>query len=178
MTAAFAGGALVLGACSTTPGAQPTTTTTTTASSPSSTSTSTAGGSTTTSPTVSNLAVTDAIRSQLLAAGAAAEGAPVAQYNGLVTGLTYYALDRSTNTYWAAARLSPIITPGNQPPTQAEISSQDAGSYLVFSMPQGGAWKAYLAGNTGPNTPCPVTIPAGVLKVWGWAAGSCRPAGV
>ncbi len=46
-------------------------------------------------------------------------------------------------------------------PSQAQISSQDAGSYYVFQQPSGGSWTAYPAGNTGPGTTCPVTVPSG-----------------
>jgi hypothetical protein len=153
-------GALALGACTTTSGTAPTTTA------------STSGQS-----GASNLTVTDAVRSQLLGAGAAYNGVPVSEYSGLASGLTYYAYDSATETYWAGARLSPVLTPADQPPSQAEISAQDAGSYLIFSQPKGGAWKAYAAGNTGQGTPCPVTVPAPVLAVWGWPAAGCRPSG-
>lgn len=133
---------------------------------------------TTTTSAALDLPVTDAIRTQLVSAGAALHDAPVSQYSGLAPGLTYYALDRRTNTYWAAARLVPAPSPDPNSPTQAQIASQDEGSYTVFSQPQGGNWTAYATGNTGPDTPCAVTIPPEVLAVWGWAPGSCRPAGV
>src|SRR3984893_5070661 len=52
-----------------------------------------------------NVAVTDAIRAQLVAAAAGLNSIPVAEYTGLTPGLTYYALDTQTNTYWAGAKL-------------------------------------------------------------------------
>lgn len=125
-----------------------------------------------------NLPVTDQIRSQLVTAGAGLNNIPASEYSGLAPGLTYYALDRTSNRYWAAARLVPAPSSNPSSPTQAQVASQDAGSYYVFSQPSGGAWTVYAAGNTGPATPCPVTVPAPVVAAWGWTAGSCRPAGV
>jgi len=124
-----------------------------------------------------NLPVTDQIRSQLVAAGAAVNDIPTAEYSGLAPGLTYYALDRTTHTYWAGARLVPA--PSNDPssPTRAQVASQDEGSYYVFTQTQSGRWTAYAAGDVGPGTPCPVTVPAAVVAVWGWPSGSCRPSG-
>jgi hypothetical protein len=112
----------------------------------------------------------------LVAAAAGLNSIPVAEYTGLTPGLTYYALDTQTNTYWAGAKLQPAPTP-NPSPSQAQISSQDAGSYYVFRQLRGGQWIAYPAGNTGPGTICPIAVPPAVLAIWGWAAGSCRPSG-
>ena len=122
--------------------------------------------------------VTDQVRSELVAAAAGLQNIPVAQFSGLAPGLTYYGLDKTTGIYWAGARL--VAAPSSDPsnPTQAQVSTQDEGSYYVFQKPSGGPWTAYAAGNTGPGTACPVTIPPGVLQVWGWPAGSCRPNGV
>jgi hypothetical protein len=158
-------------------------------SSPSNSATSTSGSSTTTStggrpstkttnaaPAV-NMPITDQIRSQLVAAGAALNNIPVAQYSGLAPGLTYYAFDTSSHTYWAGARLVPAPSSDPSNPTRAQVASQDDGSYYVFTQPQGGSWTAHAAGNVGPSTPCPVAVPASVLAVWGWPSGSCRPAG-
>ncbi len=153
----------------------PTTTTTPSTSSPTGSSPSTSAAS---SPSARNLPITDSIRAQLVAAGAGLNKIPVAEYTGLAPGLTYYALDEKTNVHWAAARLQPAPTANPSAPSQAQIASQDAGSYYVFQQPPGSAWTAYAAGNTGPNTPCPVTVPPEVLQVWGWPIGSCRPNGV
>lgn len=123
----------------------------------------------------SNAPISDAIRSQLVAAGAVLNSIPVSEYSGLAAGLTYYAIDRTTNTYWAAARLVPVPSPDPAAPTQAQVASQDDGSYYVFSEPRGGSWTAYAVGASGPDSPCPVTPPPQVLEAWGWAMGSCRP---
>jgi len=157
---------LVLAGCSTTTSSQISTS--------SSEPTSNTSGS---SALAANLPATDALRTQLLAAGAGLNSIPVAEFTGLAPGLTYYALDKQTNIYWAGARLQPAPTPNSSPPSQAQISSQDAGSYYVFQQSKGGQWTAYAAGNEGPNTVCPIAIPPAVLSVWGWPAGGCRPSG-
>jgi hypothetical protein len=153
----------------------PSTSTTTSAA----TTTSTVSQSTTTLSTAAavNVPVTDQIRAQLVAAGAALNGIPATQYSGLAPGLTFYAYDKTTSTYWAGARLVPAPVATSAPPSQAQISSQDDGSYYLFTRPSGGTWKVYPAGATGPPNTCPLTVPDAVLQVWGWAAGSCRPAG-
>jgi hypothetical protein len=125
-----------------------------------------------------NVPVTKAVRAQLVAAAAGLNSIPVAEFSGLAPGLTYYALDKETNIYWAGARLVPAPAPVPSSPTQAQISSQDAGAYYLFQQPSGGPWTAYPAGNTGPGTTCPVAVPPAVLKVWEWPTGSCRPSGV
>jgi hypothetical protein len=176
-------GALALTACS----SSSTTATTTSGATGSGTtgtvpsSTTTSGAPSTTSAAsaqAANVPVTDQVRSELVAAAAALQNIPVAQFSGLAPGLTYYGLDKTTGIYWAGARLvaAPSADPSN--PTQAQVSTQDEGSYYVFQKPSGGSWTAYADGNTGPGTPCPVAIPPAVLQVWGWPADSCRPSGI
>ncbi len=177
-------GALTATACSSAPTTSGTTTTsgaTGTGTTGHGSSTTAAGSPSTTaaaSATAANVAVTDPVRSELVAAAAALQNIPVAQFSGLAPGLTYYGLDKTTGIFWAGARLvaAPPSDPSN--PTRAQVSTQDEGSYYVFQRPSGGPWTAYAAGNTGPGTPCPVTIPPAVLQVWGWPAGGCRPTGV
>ena len=130
------------------------------------------------SATAANLPVTDPMRTQLVAAASALQNIPVAQFSGLAPGLTYYGLDKTTGSHWAGARLVAAPVPQGATPSQAQVSTQDEGSYYVFRRPAGGTWIAYAAGNTGPGTACPVTVPPGILQVWGWPAGSCRPRGV
>ena len=122
------------------------------------------------SPAVVNEPVTDAIRSQLLDAGAALNQLPPSDYTGLQPGQTYYAYDSATSTYWAGAALVP--SPSSQ---QAQVSDQDDGSYLVFMEPAGGTWTAYDAGYVGPDSTCAETPPAAVLALWGWLPGTCHP---
>jgi len=134
--------------------------------------TTTTVATTTSTPSATDLAVTDAIRSQLVAAGAALNSLSPSDYTGLRPGETYYAYDAATQTYWASAGLSP--SPSSMP---AQVAAQDDGAYLLFLRPQGGAWKAYDVGlaGTAEGSACPVTVPAPVLSLWGWIPGSCRP---
>jgi hypothetical protein len=136
--------------------------------------TSTPGGPTTatTGPTTSNLVVTDSVRSELVAAGAALNSLPASAYTGLRPGETYYAFDAATQTYWASAGLVP--SPSS---TRAQISVQDDGAYLLFDRPQGGSWKGYDVGLAGTpeGSACPVAVPAAILSLWNWPPGSCRP---
>ena len=128
-------------------------------------------GSTTTTAAIRNLSVSDALRAQLLAAGAALHQLPVKDYTGLAKGETYYAYDPSTKTYWAGAGL--VASPTSM---KAQVGNQDDGAYLDFEKQSGGSWKAYDAGPPGSsNYTCAVTIPAGVVSAWGWAAGTCHP---
>lgn len=141
-------------------------------STPTAPSSSTAPTTTTTFPMASDLPVTDAVRSQLLAAGAALNSLPPSDYTGLRRGETYYAYDKSTQTYWAGAGLMP--SPSSTP---AQVASQDDGAYLLFDRVGSGPWKAYAVGLAGTpdGGPCPIAVPVVVLDLWGWSRKSCRP---
>jgi hypothetical protein len=118
-----------------------------------------------------NLPVSDAVRQSLLDAGAAHQNLPPTDYTGLRPGETYYAYDADTATYWAGAALDP--SPSS---LKAQVASQDDGSYLLLQMPPGGSWIVYNDGLGGiGGTPCPVTIPPAILRVWGWSPGACQP---
>ncbi len=125
---------------------------------------------------VAKLSITPTVSKQLLEAATKENMVPITEYSGLTPGFTYYAFDGSTGTHWAGAKLDPKPS-GGPPnlPTQAEVNDQDDGAYWLFTQPKDGAWTAYPDGAVGPDTPCPVTVPAGVLKAWGWPAGGCRP---
>jgi len=173
MAAAVALGGVVLAGCSSGSGSGLPATSTSTSTSTSTTSSSgtSTSGSSTTPVAAKNLAVTDVVRSQLVAAGAALNSLPASAYTGLVPGTTYYAYDTATATYWAGAGLVPSSSS-----QQAQVSTQDDGSYLLFSRPSGGSWTAYDAGLAGVGgTQCPIPVPAAVLAVWDWASGTCRP---
>ena len=132
---------------------------------------STAVSGQTTAAGVQHLVVTNAIRSQLLAAGAALHQLPVSDYTGLVKGQTFYALDPATGDHWAGAALIP-----SKSSQKAQIGNQDDGADLVFRRTGSGPWKAWDAGIPGNgNFTCAVTPPAGVLSVWNWAPGTCHP---
>jgi hypothetical protein len=134
---------------------------------------STTTGGTSTTAGAQNLVVTNALRTQLLQAGAASNGVPAADYTGLNHGRTFYAYDPATNTYWAGAQLIPSSTS-----IKAQVSVQDDGAYLLFDRPAGGTWTVHSVGMTGVGgSTCPVAVPSGVLSVWGWKAGTGRPGG-
>lgn len=99
-------------------------------------------------------------------------GLRASDYDGLVRGRTYYAIDHTTGDYWAGA--DPIPSPSSY---QAQVSSQDDGSYVVLTRTASGSWHGYETGMTDaePARDCPVTVPGDVLAVWGWATGSCEP---
>lgn len=125
-----------------------------------------------------NLPVTDAIRAQLVAAGAAEKHLKASDFVGLVKGSTYYAFDPATNTYWAGAALKPSASS-----VPAQVSTQDDGSYTLFHRSASGTWSAIDTAMAAPNgpadgTPCTVAPPADVLAAWGWPAHSCHPTGV
>lgn len=162
---------------------------TTTAASPSSTPTAAASPSSTptapvqpgsSSPTpagAQNLKITNAVRAQLVAAGAKEKSLVASDFLGLRKGLTYYAFDPVTNTYWAGASLDPKSSSMG-----AQVSVQDDGAYTLFHRSAAGSWSAMdsaLAAPNGPTgaTPCGLTPPADVLALWGWPAHSCHPTG-
>jgi hypothetical protein len=166
-------GALALGACSAGPKDNATHTPTTTAPTIPAPSSTTAAPSTSAGQPTSNLVVTDAVRAQLVAAGASLNELSAADYTGLRPGETYYAYDAATTTYWAAAGLQPSPTS-----TPAQVATQDDGAYLLFERPARGQWKGYDVGLAGARYggKCPIAVPATVLVLWTWAPGSCRPA--
>jgi hypothetical protein len=169
----LAAGVALLAGCSSSPAPSSSTSTTAATTTTTTPPTGTTGSSTTTTSAtgVSNLSVTDELRSELLDAGAAHANLPPSDFTGLQPGTTYYAFDASTSTYWAAAGLVPSSSS-----TDAQVASQDDGSYLLFTSPKNGTWTVYSDGLGGRGgTPCPVAIPVGVLQAWGWASGTCQP---
>lgn len=120
----------------------------------------------------SNLTVTPDVTAALVAAIAAMHGLQPSDYDGLVPGRTYYATDHATGDYWAGAAPRPSSSS-----YEAQVSSQDDGSYVVLTRTSGGSWHGHATGMTNDEGagPCPVTVPAAVLAVWGWSVGSCAP---
>jgi hypothetical protein len=134
-----------------------------------------ASASATPSPTgPENLALTDQIRAQLVAAAASLNGLPASAYLGLVHGESYYGYDPATSTYWAGGALDP--SPSSQ---RAQVSVQDDGGYYIFEEPAGGSWTASSEGLAGiEGATCSVHIPPALVALWHWAAGACHPAGI
>ena len=107
-------------------------------------------------------------KSQLVGIAAAANNIPASQVV-VQAGDTYYAYDPATGTYWAGMKFTPT-------PTSADQSAfQDAGAYYLFTKGSTGTWSSVGAGLAG--SPCPA-IPAAVVALWDWAAGSCHPSSV
>jgi hypothetical protein len=124
-------------------------------------------GTTTTAPSVTvNLTVTPSLRATLLAAAAKEIGLPVSDFTGLTAGKTYYAYDPATKTYWAGAQL--VASPASQ---QAQVSTQDDGSYYLFVQPvTHNTWAVYADGlGTVPGAHCAIVTPPSIRTVWGWS---------
>lgn len=125
-----------------------------------------------------NLTVNNQIRAELVLAGAKARGLKASDFTSLQAGMTYYAYDPATQTYWAGGDLVP--SPHSY---RAQVSSQDDGSYTLFRRSAFGAWVATDSGMAGPNSgqaagTCSVVPPPSILRLWGWPAKSCHPNGV
>lgn len=161
---------LTVGACgrSSHPAASTTSTTVPSSTTSGSTTTVAAGG---TGSGATNLSAGPDVQAALLAAVAAMHQLPVSDYAGLVPGSTYYAVDHGTGDYWAG--VAPMPQPSS---VQAQVSSQDDGSYVILTRPPGGGWHGWETGAArGADARCPVTIPADVLAVWNWSPGTCTP---
>ena len=168
-TATLLGGAIALTACGS--GSASHTATVTKTTTVAVTVTAPGGSSSTSQSQAQNLVVNQALRGQLVAAGAAMHQLPSSDYTGLIKGETFYAYDPATGIHWAGAGLK--ASPSS---TKAQVGDQDDGAFLDFEQPPGGQWKAYPAGIPGStNYSCAVTIPADVLAVWGWPSGTCHP---
>jgi hypothetical protein len=124
-----------------------------------------------------NLLLTSTVRSALLTAGASHYGLPASDFVGLGAAPAnypaYYAYDKATSTYWAAASLVPKKTS-----YAAQVVVQDDGAYLIFHRTPPGTWRAQDVGYTDTVGSCAdyhVSIPAPVVAVWHWASGTCHP---
>jgi hypothetical protein len=172
-TAALAAAALLAAGCGGSSSSKRTTSTvtvTTTVSTPATgTSGSTSGSTTTAASGARNLVATAAIKTQLLAAGAALHHLKPSDYTGLRAGETYYAYDADTRTYWAGTQLVPSSSS-----QQAQIANQDDGAYNVFRRSGSGPWKGWETGAALQAGDCPVKLPAVVIAVWNWAPGACH----
>jgi hypothetical protein len=118
-----------------------------------------------------NLPVTSTVEAQLLAAEAAAHNLAASAYTGLVKSSLYYAYDPATGTYWAGASAIPSSSS-----VQAGTSVNDNGAYGLYERVGDGSWTesdVAMTGIDGDN--CTIVVPADVLALWGWAAGTCRP---
>jgi len=120
-------------------------------------------------PPAKNLALSGPVVVALVDADAAFKHLPADDFVGLQA--AYYAYDAATSTYWAAAQVVPSSTA-----YQAQVSSQDDGGYTVFHEAPHAAWTAMDDGMGAQGcSNYHVSIPAPVLAVWHWPAGTCTP---
>ena len=124
-------------------------------------------------PVAKNLVVTPAIRHSLFVALAAFHQLPRKDYVRLDPGMTYYALDVTSKTYYAASGIVP-----SSKSLQAQVGAQDDGGYQLLTRAQDAKrWTIYDDGlGGGDGAKCPITIPSAVLAVWGWTQ-KCAPPG-
>ncbi len=108
------------------------------------------------------LAVTAALKRELVAAFAPAHGVPVKEVGGTFPGSVFYAYDPATHTYWAEASFEPAR--GDS--AKVADTFQDAGSNGIFSRTATGAWK-YHGGGAPISCAEAKLVPKAVLKVWG-----------
>jgi hypothetical protein len=125
-------------------------------------------------PVVKNLIVTPAVRHSIFVALAAFHQLPTKDYVKLAPGMTYYALDVTTKTYYAASGVVP-----SSKSLQAQVGAQDDGGYQLLTRAENATkWKIYDDGLGGAEgAKCPITIPPAVLAVWGWTQ-KCAPPGL
>ncbi|HTV11001.1 MAG TPA: hypothetical protein VME20_03995 [Acidimicrobiales bacterium] len=120
-------------------------------------------------PPAKNLVLTGPVIVELVDADAAFKHLPPDDFIGLRA--AYYAYDVATSMHWAGAQLVPSSTA-----YEAQVSTQDDGGYTVFHEPLHGAWVAVDDGmGSAGCANYHVSIPAAVLAVWHWQAGSCTP---
>jgi hypothetical protein len=129
------------------------------------------------SPAARNLPLTTSVRASLVAAAAALHGLPASTFLGLAPAnqgyAAYYGYDSATSTYWAAGSLVP-----NPKSQEAGVVVQDDGAYLIFHRAANGPWRVQDAGYSDVVGACAayhVNIPAAVVAVWHWVAGTCHP---
>jgi hypothetical protein len=177
-------GAVVLGACSSSPSKSASTTTTTavahhsttTSSAPATTTSTTAAASAATTSTTpaadaapQNESATAQVKSSITAAYVVHNGLPAAQVAGPAPGTVYYAYVPQTKTYWAIASFVP--TPNAD--MQTQVAMQDDGCCGIFTQASGAASWTFAGSYLG--APCPGTVPLQVLTVWNLPPGADCP---
>jgi hypothetical protein len=66
------------------------------------------------------------------------------------------------------------------PSERAQISGQDAESYILYKKAKGGLSTAFNigAGDPAPDPQeCPQNLPLSIMNMWGWDPVYCRPLG-
>jgi hypothetical protein len=135
--------------------------TTPSAAAPTTSAAATSSDSPTSSNGVQNLAVSTAVRSELLAAFAAVKNIPVSDVAGSTPGSIYYGYVPSTQTYWAMGSYEPASTDS----LTVKVSFQDGGETGLFKKVGSAPWQA----GTGGVPPFCAEIsffPQAVLEAW------------
>jgi hypothetical protein len=160
---------LLLSACGT--GSPSTTTTSSSSTSTSSTTTST----TTTIPLASaeNLFISHRTLVAIIGAFAAYKHIPLSDIAGAEPGTIYYGYVPATSTYWARVSFVPASTA----PLAVQVSFQDGGGDVIFSLRPGHAWTAVISvGVPFCSGLLHAPVPSSILAVWQLCQpGSTRP---
>ena len=109
-----------------------------------------------------NLLASAAPKSDLVAAFAQHDHIPPQDIVGLYPGSLHYAFQPSTNTYWAVAKMEPLITA----PVAVTVKFQDGGDYVVFARKDRSSWSVVdLVG----EPPClsRTGLPRAIESLWG-----------
>jgi hypothetical protein len=107
-----------------------------------------------------NLRVTPAVREQLIATWAAAQGLARKYVAGTAPGSVYYGHLTSTNTDWAVSGFTPTAAVTS---STGNLGAAFQDGPWVFSKPAAGPWK--LVTDSG-GVLCPREVPAPLAKVW------------
>jgi len=115
-----------------------------------------------------SLSATPALRTALRGAYVAARpGVRLNEVAGPRHGTLYYALDKTTKTYWAIA----WFDPSSHAREQTAVKFQFGMGGAVFKRKASGEWHATV--HVRANLPCPNEVPAAVLLAWHLKAGGC-----
>jgi hypothetical protein len=109
-----------------------------------------------------NLAVTAAVRSQLMTAFALAKDIPAADIAGSTPKSVYYGYDPATSTYWAEGD----YLPKSSVPLAVQVAFQDGASTGFFKRTGSGGWQVTV-GHEPDNCGERLFYPAAVLSAWG-----------
>jgi hypothetical protein len=134
---------------------------------PPSTSTSSTSSTSTTSSTATNLSADATVKQALVTAFAIANKLDPSDIDGTEPGSVYYAVDPSSDRYWAEASFVPSAR-AQQMDSQLQGGPGDPMNYFqdqpwVFSRPWHGAWQVVT---NDPGGPCPGKVPAAVTAAW------------
>ncbi len=120
-------------------------------------------------PGVKNLALTPELAREILIAAATFNKLPVTAYVGLLPRSTFVGRD-ATGTTWAATALEP--SPSSVP---AQVTVQDAGSYLLLRRNGSGDWTVWSVGLASAADCARFGLTSALRTLWGWPSTGCHP---